>query len=115
MEKIVKERKDIVFYIILFPLNLHKDAHWKSKSIMCSRSLKMLEDAFAKKEIPKPECDTKEIDANIKVAETLGITGTPALVLPDGRTRTGMMPARQLVDFIDGVPKTESKPEPKSQ
>ncbi len=35
------------------------------------------------------ECDTKEIDANIKLAEALGITGTPTLVLPDGRTHTG--------------------------
>jgi thiol:disulfide interchange protein DsbC len=109
MEKVLKERKDIAFYILLFPLAMHKDAYWKSKSIVCNRSLKMLEDAFAKKEIPQPECDTKEIDANMKVAEALGITGTPALVLPDGRVHTGMMPAKQLIDFINGVPKPESK------
>jgi thiol:disulfide interchange protein DsbC len=109
MEKVLKERKDIAFYILLFPLAMHKDAYWKSKSIVCNRSLKMLEDAFAKKEIPQPECDTKEIDANMKVAEALGITGTPALVLPDGRVHTGMMPAKELIDFINGVPKPESK------
>ena len=109
MEKVLKERKDIAFYILLFPLAMHKDAYWKSKSIVCNRSLKMLEDAFAKKEIPQPECDTKEIDANMKVAQALGITGTPALVLPDGRVHTGMMPAKQLIDFINGVPKPESK------
>ncbi len=109
MEKVIKEKKDIVFYILLYPLSFHKDAYWKSKSIMCNRSLKMLEDAFAKKEIPKLECDSKEIDSNIKVAEALGISGTPALVLPDGRVHTGMMPARQLIDFINGVPKHEPK------
>ena len=109
MEKVLKERKDIAFYILLFPLAMHKDAYWKSKSIVCNRSLKMLEDAFAKKEIPQPECDTKEIDANMKVAEALGISGTPALILPDGRVHTGMMPAKQLIDFINGVPKPESK------
>jgi thiol:disulfide interchange protein DsbC len=109
MEKVVKERKDIVFYILLYPLDFHKDAYWKSKSIMCNRSLKMLEDAFAKKEIPKLECDLKEIDSNIKVAQALGITGTPALILPDGRVHTGMMPAKQLIDFIDGIPKPEPK------
>jgi thiol:disulfide interchange protein DsbC len=111
MEKVLKERKDIAFYILLFPLAMHKDAYWKSKSIVCNRSLKMLEDAFAKKEIPKPECDTKEIDTNMKVAESLGITGTPALVLPDGRVHTGMMQAKQLIDFINGVP----KPKPESK
>jgi thiol:disulfide interchange protein DsbC len=109
MEKVLKERKDIAFYILLFPLAMHKDAYWKSKTIACNRSLQMLEDAFAKKEIPKPECDTKEIDANMKVAEGLGISGTPALVLPDGRVHTGMMQAKQLIDYISGVPKPESK------
>jgi len=109
MEKVIKENKDIVFYILLYPLSFHKDAYWKSKSIMCNRSLKMLEDAFAKREIPKLECDSKEIDSNIKVAEALGITGTPALVLPDGRVHTGTMPARQLIDFINGIPGPEPK------
>jgi thiol:disulfide interchange protein DsbC len=102
MEKVIQERKDIVFYMILFPLAMHKDAYWKSKSIVCNKSLTMLEDAFAKKTIPQPECDTKEIDSNIKVAESLGITGTPTLVLPDGRIHSGTMPAKQLIDFIQG-------------
>jgi thiol:disulfide interchange protein DsbC len=102
MEKVLQERKDIVFYILLYPLPFHKEAYSKSKSIACKRSLKMLGDAFAHKEIPKPECDTKEIDSNIKLAQSLGITGTPTLVLPDGRVHTGTMPAKQLVDFIKG-------------
>ncbi len=100
MKKVLQERKDIVFYILLYPLSSHKEAYWKSKSILCNKSLKMLEDAYARKEILRLECDTKEIDANIKLAEALGITGTPTLVLPDGRTHTGTMPAKQLIDFI---------------
>ena len=101
----VQEKKDIAFYIILFPLAMHKDAYWKSKSIYCNKSLKMLEEAFAKKEIPKTECDTNQIDANIKLAASLGITGTPTLVLPDGRMHSGTMPAKQLLEFIQGPPK----------
>jgi hypothetical protein len=55
MEKVVRERQDVGFYIILFPLSSHKDAYWKSKSILCNKSLKMLEDAFAgKKKFRKP-------------------------------------------------------------
>jgi thiol:disulfide interchange protein DsbC len=105
MEKLVQEKKDIAFYIILFPLAMHKDAYWKSKSIYCNKSLKMLEEAFAKKEIPKTECDTDQIDANLKLAASLGITGTPTLVLPDGRMHSGTMPAKQLLEFIQGPPK----------
>jgi len=102
MEKVVKERKDIAFYIILFPLRSHKDAYWKSKSIVCNQSLKMLEDAFARKEIPRTDCDTKEIDANIKLAESFGITGTPTMVFMDGRVHTGTLPASQLITLIQG-------------
>ena len=100
MKRVLQERKDIVFYILLYPLNFHKDAYWKSKSILCNRSLQMLEDAYDRKDILRLECDPKEIDANIRLAEALGITGTPTLVLPDGRTHSGTLPAKQLIDFI---------------
>jgi thiol:disulfide interchange protein DsbC len=102
MEKVVQERKDIAFYLILFPLPLHKDAYWKSKSIVCNQSLKMLEDAYAHQEILRTDCNTKEIDSNIKLAETLGITGTPTLVFADGRVHSGFIPAHQIIALIQG-------------
>jgi len=102
MKQVLQERKDIAFYILLYPLGFHKDAYWKSKSILCNRSLKMLEEAYAHKDILRLECDSKELDANIKLAEDLGITGTPTLVLPDGRVHSGTLPAKQLINFIQG-------------
>jgi thiol:disulfide interchange protein DsbC len=104
LEKVVQERKDIAFHILLYPLAMHKDAYWKSKSILCNRSLKMLEDSFAHKPIARSDCDTKEIDNNIRLAESLGITSTPTLVAPDGRVHAGTMPAKQIIDFITGGP-----------
>lgn len=102
MDKIIQERKDVVFFIILFPLRFHKNAYWKSKSILCQKSLKMLEDAFARKQIPKIECDNKEVDENIKLAESLGITSTPTLVFMDGRVLTGALPAQQIIALLLG-------------
>jgi thiol:disulfide interchange protein DsbC len=61
MKKIIAGRKDIAFYIKFLPLEFHKDAYWKAKSIVCNKSVKMLEDNFEKREIPKTECDTDEI------------------------------------------------------
>jgi thiol:disulfide interchange protein DsbC len=104
LEKIVQERSDIAFHILLFPLAMHKDAYWKSKSILCNRSLKMLEEAFAQRPIPRLECDTKDIDNNIRLAEALGISGTPTLVAPDGRVHSGYLAAKQVMDFIQGSP-----------
>jgi len=103
LTKVVQERQDIAFHLFLFPLTIHKDAYWKSKAILCSRSLKMLEDAFAQKPIPRADCDGAGLDNGIRVAQSLGITGTPTLVAPDGRMHSGMMPAKQIVEFIQGT------------
>ncbi len=102
MKKVVEKRKDIVFYIRLFPLKMHPDSYWKSKSIVCNKSLQMLEDNFAKKPIKRDECSTKEVDNTIKLAESLGISGTPTLILSNGKKHSGTMSADQLIDFIDG-------------
>jgi thiol:disulfide interchange protein DsbC len=97
MKKVIEERKDIAFYIKMFPLPMHKGAYDKAKAIVCEKSLALLEDAFANKELPKPKCDTKVIDENIKLAEKLGITGTPALIFPDGRIVPGAMEAKSII------------------
>jgi|SRR3990172_1516062 len=101
MKKVVAERKDIAFYIKMFPLPMHKEAYDKAKAIVCEKSLALLEDAFNKKQLPKPKCKTTVVDENIKLAKQLGITGAPALVLPDGRVVSGYKDAGALKDLID--------------
>ena len=102
MKQIIATRKDIAFYIKMYPLEFHKDAYWKSKSIVCNNSLQLLQDCFDKKEIAKTDCKTEEVDNNLKLAKSLGITGTPAIILPDGRLRVGAMPEAELTKLIDG-------------
>jgi thiol:disulfide interchange protein DsbC len=102
MKQIVAKRKDIAFYIKFFPLKMHKDAYWKAKSIVCNKSLQMLEDNFAEKQIPKTDCATDEIDNSMKLAASLGISGTPALILPDGRIISGAKSEKELTALIDG-------------
>ena len=102
MKEIVAKRKDIAFYIKFLPLEFHKDAYWKAKSIVCNKSVKMLEDNFEKREIPKTECATDEIENSMKLAKSLGIGGTPTLILPDGRLKIGALPEAELLDLIDG-------------
>jgi thiol:disulfide interchange protein DsbC len=100
MKKVVAERKDIAFYIKMFPLPMHKDAYDKAKAIVCEKSLAMLEDAFAGKEVPKPKCETKVIDDNIALAQKLGINGTPGMIFPDGRLFPGYKDAKGIMDLI---------------
>ncbi|MDO9288632.1 MAG: thioredoxin fold domain-containing protein, partial [Thermodesulfovibrionales bacterium] len=106
LKKVVEQRKDIAFYIKLLPLvKLHPDAYWKSMSVICGKSLKLLEDNFDKKPIPKPDCKTDEIDENIKLAERLGITGTPTTIMPDGSVQVGFLEADALIKIVDSVKK----------
>jgi len=101
MKKVVSERKDIAFYIILYPLPMHKEAYEKSKAIICEKSLDLLDAAFEKKPLPKPSCETKVIDENIKLAQKLGISGTPAVIFPDGTLIPGAMEADAIIKQID--------------
>ena len=100
MKKVIEERKDIVFYLKMFPLPMHKGAYDKAKAIVCEKSLALLEDAFAGKELPKPKCETKVIDENIALGQKLGINGTPALILPDGRLMPGYKDAKGIMEMI---------------
>ena len=83
------------------PLNMHPGAYEKSKTIICEKSIKLLEDAYDKKPLPAPKCKASAVDENIKLAQKLGITGAPALALPDGRVLTGYRDVNELKALID--------------
>jgi thiol:disulfide interchange protein DsbC len=100
MKKTIDERKDIAFYIKMFPLPSHPEAYQKSKSILCEKSLALLEDAFEKKPIPQPKCETSAVDESIKLAQKLGINSVPTLILPDGRMIPGYKDAKALINLI---------------
>ncbi|NWF98612.1 MAG: thioredoxin fold domain-containing protein [Nitrospirae bacterium] len=101
MKKVVKDRKDIAFYIKLAPLvNIHPQAYEKSKAIVCENSLKLLEDAYEKKPLPAAKCLAPSIDKNIELVKKIGITGAPAMVLPDGRIIRGFKDASAINELI---------------
>ncbi len=100
MKKVIEKRKDIAFYIKMFPLKIHPGAYEKAKAIVCEKSLTLLEDAFEKKSLPKPKCETSVIDENVKLADKLGIGGAPALIMPDGRLIPGYREADALIELI---------------
>jgi len=102
MKKVVEKRKDIIFYLKLYPCKSLTDSSQKSKSIICNQSMKMLEDSFEKKPIPRTECRSSELDDNKKLAAWFRIDSTPALIFPDCRLEKGLLPAERIIDIIDG-------------
>ncbi|MEW6585548.1 MAG: thioredoxin fold domain-containing protein, partial [Nitrospirota bacterium] len=101
MKKIIQKRKDIAFYIKMFPLKIHPGAYDKAKAIVCEKSLALLDDAFEKKQLPKPKCETSVIEDNLKLAEKLGISGAPAIILPNGYLVPGYKEADALITLVD--------------
>ena len=101
MKKIIEERKDIAFYLKMFPFTSHGEAYEKSKSIVCEKSLTLLDDAYEQKPLPKPKCETAAVDETIKLAQKLGITTVPTLILPDGRFIVGATDAKTLISSIE--------------
>ncbi len=102
MKKVLTQRKDVAFYLIMFPLEMHKDAYKKAQSILCERSLQLLDDAFSGKEVPDPKCSNEAVERTKALATSLGVSSTPTLVREDGTVNMGALPADKLSDWIDG-------------
>jgi thiol:disulfide interchange protein DsbC len=107
LKKVIAGNKDIAFYLKLIALPMHPDARWKSQTMLCANSLKILEDNFEGKPVPKPDCDTKAVEDNINLARDLGITGTPTLVMPDGLVVVGGRDAETIIDMVMNSQKKE--------
>lgn len=101
MKQVVIDRPDIVFFLKLTLLHMDPQLYEKSKDIVCSKSVKHLEDAFEKKQVPRAECPSREVDENMKFMEEHGITGVPALILPNGSIQSGFLEPAPLIKKID--------------
>jgi thiol:disulfide interchange protein DsbC len=102
MKQVIEKRKDIAFYLFLYPLPMHKDAYKKSQAILCERSPGLLEDAFAGKAIPEPACGNERVEKILTLGRDLKFEGTPTLVREDGTVLSGYLTADKLIDWIDG-------------
>lgn len=100
IKKVVKTNPDISFYIKLYPLKMHPDAYRISKSIVCSKSMVMLEDSFQNRHIPDPACETKVVDETLSLVASIGINSTPTMVLPSGTIVPGFIRADRIVKII---------------
>jgi|GEM_PF-1082306 thiol:disulfide interchange protein DsbC len=106
MQKVIEKDPGIAFFIKMYPLvSLHKEAYDKSVTIVCEKSLQLLEDNYEGKEIPKKSCPTTEVDDNIKLAGQLGIEGVPALVLSDGTVLSGFVQSDRIIDKVSKAKK----------
>lgn len=101
--KLEKIDPDVAIYIMLYPLAMHPQSFDKARVILETQSHDLLDKAFEGKEVPKPtkEDSKARIEANIKFANANGISGTPTLVMPDGKVVVGMRDADTLKKMLE--------------
>ncbi len=104
LEQELPKVKGIKVYTFLFPLeSIHKHSRAKAEAIWCAKDQHkalqtiMLDDKQAG-DIKSTICNNP-IAENIKLGDSLGITGTPTLIAKDGRIHAGGFSAQQLMDW----------------
>lgn len=99
--KVSAARPDVAFYmkIVAGPDPASRE---KARSLLCSRSVKDLEQAFEGKEIPPAPavCSPDIVDRTTRLAESLNVRSTPMLLLPDGTMRPGFHDADTLLGLL---------------
>jgi thiol:disulfide interchange protein DsbC len=101
IRKAVAKDADVAFLVMPYPRNRNdKSTYRKCLAVVCSKSEKLLDDAFAGKELPEAACKTDAVDETIRLAERLKIEGTPTMILPDGRMISGYMEAEALLALL---------------
>jgi len=106
--ELLKEEPQLKVYIILFALPMHKDAGWKTQSIVCEskkdmdKAIKMLEDSYHGRPVEKLDCGkVNYADENKKMAAKLGVGATPTVVFQNGKVVMGAVGKEELKKYLN--------------
>ncbi len=109
MKKALDVRPDIAWLIKLMPLK--KNSREAVETILCEKSLELLDAAFAGKQLAPPTCKNESIDQTLQVAAGLGIRSTPTLIMPNGQIMPGYKQLDHLLKVVDeNTPAAEALP-----
>jgi thiol:disulfide interchange protein DsbC len=100
LRTVTEKKPDVAFYIKLYSRNNNPATAEKAKSILCAKSLALLEDAYAGKPLPPAICTTSAPEETRNLADQLNLRGTPTLILPDGRVIPGYRDANALMQLL---------------
>lgn len=100
-KKLVASNPDVAFFVKLYSRANSAGTARKARSVVCAGSEKLLEDAYAGKPLPEPGCKSTVVDDTLRLAEKLGIRGTPTMILPDGRVARGYRDANAIAALLE--------------
>ncbi|SAL76430.1 DsbC family protein [Caballeronia telluris] len=104
LETTLKGFDNVTVYTFLYPV-LSPDSTTKSKSIWCAKDRAVAWESWMldHKTPALASCDTAAIDKNLKLGQSMNVTGTPTVFLADGRRLPGAVPADRLEKELSAV------------
>lgn len=99
LEQTLEGIDNVTVYVFLYPIDqIHPDAAAKSKAVWCAKDrVKAWDDAMRTGTVPAGAADCDNPIAKIAAfAKRHRITGTPTMVLSDGRRLVGAVPRAEL-------------------
>lgn len=94
----VEADSNLAFQIIV--TSLKESSYQTAKTILCNKSMDQLEQALAGASLTVTECESNAVDNNIALARSLGVRGTPTMILPNGQLKPGYSPLNELLELI---------------
>jgi thiol:disulfide interchange protein DsbC len=100
-EQDLQKVKDVTVYLFLYPI-LGPDSNDKSRNLWCSkdRAGAWLDWMLRGKAAPEATCDIAAVNRNVELGRKYKISGTPTMVLEDGRRIPGALPASEVEKLL---------------
>jgi len=77
------------------------ESYQKAVGVWCAKDRQQaMTDAKAGKDVPAQSCNNP-VDSHMALADSMGLNGTPALILPDGELLPGYVPADRLKAVLE--------------
>ena len=103
LESTLKSIDNVTVYTFLYPV-LSPDSVTKSKAIWCAADRAKTWEAWMINRqapaSPASNCDTSVLDKNLALGHGLNVTGTPTIILSDGRRLPGAVSASELNEAL---------------
>ena len=110
LENTLATMNNVTVYTFMFPLeSMHPQARAKSIAVWCAKDrAKAWDDLMRKNVAGSGNCE-HPIDRNIALAQSMGISGTPTVILADGTLLPGAPSAAKLEQMLADVKKVAAK------
>jgi thiol:disulfide interchange protein DsbC len=99
----------VAVYTFMFPV-LGQDSREKSISVWCSKNPQQTwNDWMTKGREPSFTNCPNPIDEVFRLGQSLGLSGTPSVILPNGSVITGYKTANDILSFLDQIKKNQAQ------